>query len=249
MSTMLTLDKEGQLKTGISMMKVANLFQKIAKKNPHAVMNMQDIIVCLEKGYGSGNIVIETKGEQETIPFTGEKDQFLIVAGKSYVTIRNADTSRTYTMHIAPSGKYKIEKGDLSPSFIQFDRPYNLDETGHKIYDWLENGEIGASSRALVDNLYLVPNGYLHSEERETSHPYDLSDYRRCFKVLEEIPELKQDLVNMKQVSEDWLKILEKQPNENMSKWEESMKKIQEQEKSSISIQTTNTSNKGFYKF
>lgn len=63
---------------------------------------------------------------------------------------------------------------------------------------WLANGETGLSSKTIAFYLGfgIIP--------KRASHPEDVSDFRRCIQLLEEVPELKADILRMKGVSKVW---------------------------------------------
>lgn len=63
---------------------------------------------------------------------------------------------------------------------------------------WLANGETGLSSKTIAFYLGfgIIP--------KQASHPEGVNDFRRCIQLLEEVPELKADILRMKGVSKVW---------------------------------------------
>ena len=66
--------------------------------------------------------------------------------------------------------------------------------------DWLKNGEIGQSSKTIYSVLSSSP--LLHPDQY--THPLDTADFRRCYLLLERIPEWRPRIQEMGQVSETW---------------------------------------------
>lgn len=66
---------------------------------------------------------------------------------------------------------------------------------------WLINGETGASSKAMLNcmlgNVYRV------------DYPRDPDDFKRCYKLLEVIPEWKSQLDRLKSMSTAWAKLVD----------------------------------------
>lgn len=69
---------------------------------------------------------------------------------------------------------------------------------------WLEYGHRGLSSESIVSHLTGVPIG-----GRECA-PYDPSDFRRCQMLLNQVPELRQELHRMAEVSPEWAALVER---------------------------------------
>lgn len=71
-----------------------------------------------------------------------------------------------------------------------------------RIIDWLLNGDTGASSRAIVEQmLNPKPGSYLN-------HPRDYGDFDRCIKLLELLPEFAERIDEMSAVSPEWAAIV-----------------------------------------
>jgi hypothetical protein len=70
---------------------------------------------------------------------------------------------------------------------------------------WLEKGERGASSEAIFNVLSNVHNGDYPLRD----HPHDPDDFKRCYNLLQIIPEWRQDLYRMKDVSKTWNRLVD----------------------------------------
>lgn len=70
---------------------------------------------------------------------------------------------------------------------------------------WLANGERGLSSNAIatklsgLDCMLYEPHGWTL-----LPHPSDPDDFQRCMKLLNQVPEFRERLYEMKDVSEVW---------------------------------------------
>lgn len=72
-----------------------------------------------------------------------------------------------------------------------------------QILEWLANGETGLSSKmmAFVIGFDITPNRHYY--------PCDVSDFRRCFQLLEAAPEMRKHINKMQTVSPIWAKFAE----------------------------------------
>ncbi len=68
---------------------------------------------------------------------------------------------------------------------------------------WLQNGERGISSETMFKYL----GGYRVG--RSEGHPHDPDDFKRCYKLLNAIPQWKTELHKMKTVSEVWSSLVD----------------------------------------
>ena len=62
---------------------------------------------------------------------------------------------------------------------------------------WIAHGEVGASSRTMWDC-------FMGHTNFPINHPYDPDDFKRCYKLLQAIPEWKNDLERLKPLSKAW---------------------------------------------
>lgn len=68
-----------------------------------------------------------------------------------------------------------------------------------KIINWIANGETGVSSEAIAFQMAGVDN-----HRKFSSHPCDPSDFKRCLKLVNEIPEIRVRLDEMRHKSKYW---------------------------------------------
>ncbi len=69
---------------------------------------------------------------------------------------------------------------------------------------WLRNGDRGISSETIFSELYLpvrAKNNYCH--------PLDPDDFRRCYLLIQMVPEWRAKLSKMKEVSEAWSRLVD----------------------------------------
>lgn len=71
---------------------------------------------------------------------------------------------------------------------------------------WIDNGEHGTSSNNIL--FHLTAQSY-YVKIGNKDHPNDPDDFRRCYLLLKAVPELKDFLNEMKQVSEVWSKLVD----------------------------------------
>lgn len=70
---------------------------------------------------------------------------------------------------------------------------------------WLLHGEHGISSK----NMFAVLSGGYSKSDGKLMTPSDPSDFNRCSKLLQAIPQWKNELNKLKQVSETWSKLVD----------------------------------------
>ena len=68
-----------------------------------------------------------------------------------------------------------------------------------RIVDWLINGAVGLSSQQIVEAMIDMPLTDPHG-----CHPHDPDDFNRCLLLLENFPEWRPRLGEMKVVSPEW---------------------------------------------
>lgn len=79
---------------------------------------------------------------------------------------------------------------------------------------WYENGERGVSAETLLANFITVQGNLAAMKIKkrprsEWGHPHDPSDFGRCHKLLEALPELREHLDQMKDVSRVWSNLVD----------------------------------------
>lgn len=74
-----------------------------------------------------------------------------------------------------------------------------------KQYEWLKNGERGMSSDAIFSVMSGIPVSYKGRQDA----PSDYSDFRRCYELLESIPEWKPRIKQMAKISQEWERLAE----------------------------------------
>jgi hypothetical protein len=68
---------------------------------------------------------------------------------------------------------------------------------------WRNYGETGASSKTMWNCFMQTPGKF------EINHPYDPDDFKRCYKLLQAIPEWKNEMHRLKQLSSAWDKLVD----------------------------------------
>jgi hypothetical protein len=72
------------------------------------------------------------------------------------------------------------------------------------MYWWLDNGERGISSETMFQCL----SGKIISNDKGC-HPHDPDDFKRCYMLLKAIPEWKDDLHKLKDLSIEWSNLVD----------------------------------------
>jgi len=67
---------------------------------------------------------------------------------------------------------------------------------------WISNGEVGLSSKTMW-------NCFMGNTDFRINHPYDPDDFSRCYKLLEAIPEWKNQLHKLIPLSEEWKNLVD----------------------------------------
>ncbi len=74
---------------------------------------------------------------------------------------------------------------------------------GMGLAKWMKSDDTGLSSRfmaAVLSGIQMVP---------EKHHPHDPSDFGRCYRLLEAVPELRGKMDRMKETSQQWKALVE----------------------------------------
>lgn len=67
---------------------------------------------------------------------------------------------------------------------------------------WLAGGERGISSEAIAQRL-------VGGRPKRWTHPYDVADLRRCVLLLDAVPEAREHIDAMADVSPEWARLVE----------------------------------------
>ena len=67
---------------------------------------------------------------------------------------------------------------------------------------WIANGEVGMSSKTMW-------NCFMGTKEYPINYPYDPDDFKRCYKLLQAIPEWKAELHKLKLLSPKWSNLVD----------------------------------------
>lgn len=75
--------------------------------------------------------------------------------------------------------------------------------------NWLANGERGLSSNTIATKLSGIDCRWDGYGKTFYSHPSDPADFKRCMKLLNQVPEFRTKLHEMKEVSDVWSKLVD----------------------------------------
>lgn len=72
---------------------------------------------------------------------------------------------------------------------------------------WIEWGEHGSSSKVMFNHL--VRGVKISADSVRHHHPCDADDFKRCYKLLQTIPQIKERLADLKPLSKQWEKLVD----------------------------------------
>ena len=77
--------------------------------------------------------------------------------------------------------------------------------TKEKAMWWINFGSTGMSSKTMW-------NCFMGNKDFRINHPYDPDDFSRCYKLLEAVPEWKDQLHKLKPLSKEWSNLVDNWP-------------------------------------
>jgi len=119
-------------------------------------------------------------GEEQIVPFPIQ------------IPILSAMTKAFEKMHKKCKVIWKQSEPDMTLPII------------HRLHWWLDNGERGISSETIFQTL----SGRVIRKDKGC-HPHDPDDFKRCYMLLKAIPEWKNDLHKLKDLSMEWNNLVE----------------------------------------
>jgi hypothetical protein len=131
-------------------------------------------------------------GQEQVVPFPIQ------------IPILSAMTKAFEKMHKKCKGIWKQPEPDMTLPLT------------HRMYWWLDNGERGISSETMFQCL----SGKIISNDKGC-HPHDPDDFKRCYMLLKAIPEWKNDLYKLKDLSMEW--------NNLVDNWDKLTEMLEEQ--------------------
>lgn len=78
---------------------------------------------------------------------------------------------------------------------------------GKQLNEWLRSGNVGLSSKAIASKMTGI--NFVKTEIWGLPHPSDPSDFKRCVDLLIAVPEFKDRLDEMKEVSPTWAALVD----------------------------------------
>lgn len=75
-----------------------------------------------------------------------------------------------------------------------------------RAFEWICKGEVGASSKTILFH-------FMGMEGFNVDYPYDNSDFRRCYLLLEKFPEWKSEMHQMKKYNRVWSNLADEWEN------------------------------------
>lgn len=219
MGDFLTLSSSGEVSQGMDLMKMAKFLSQLAEDKPDAVMNVRDTMVVVNKGFGEGQVHVLRQGQTQTQPFNAIKKDVIVVVGAGSVAQIVPTTGKALTVEVTPSGATHFKYGEHTSVVAQ---PTGHTPQAQAVLQWLYDGDVGQSSLALAQHLYLVPHKLNNGRKLSSSVPCDAADFSRCVALLDRAPFLLNDLTKMMEVSAEWSALLTPDAS-GVSAWERGM--------------------------
>lgn len=118
---------------------------------------------------------------------------------------------------------------DCNPTFTEPKADQSKD-VQEKAMWWIVNGHVGMSSKTMWNCL-------IGKKDFPVNHPYDPDDFSRCYKLLQAVPEWKNELQKLKPLSKAW--------NNLVDNWD----KLTEMYEQNTKEQWKNSKKIGMYEF
>ncbi len=171
--------------------------------------------------------------EEEKVDYVKNKNiNFALVLEKQIFKLKDSSNEKiTYEYYgVIHEGVLKTFADKLTAeNEIKIKGLISNDEVEKKALDWLENGRVGLSSATICATLFPnLINHYRFKDMKdyegniEINWPLDNSDFQRCMKFFEAVPEAKDKLFHMKTISKEW--------NNLVNNWEEIENLIKKEE-------------------
>ena len=222
MGSMITIEKDGSRRRGIDLSAFSKALLRLAEKDPNAMFDARQTIVCIKKGFGPAWVSItNAKGSNTIDPVryeNNERDDFFMLSpGDSLKVNHETLPQACWMFHAQPSGEVTETLGSPEapgPKIAPPGTPSYVQEA----YNWSYDGEVGQSSQALVHHLILVPHGLMDVDKASQETPSDSSDWRRCWLLAQRIPYIAQNFEQMATVNESWADFVTADP-EGVVEW------------------------------
>lgn len=98
-----------------------------------------------------------------------------------------------------------VARRGLAHGLPTYERLLNEKEITQKVVYWLATARTGMSSKCLA--VTLLNGGPITTADK--SHPHDPADFERCLTLIQAVPELRERLPIMKDVSKYWSSLID----------------------------------------
>ena len=203
--------RSGRIEGGVPLEAMAEAMKAESKANPKATLNSveQTVLFHWAESMGSGEVKVEREGQAtETLSMPiqrGRRSGGAVFIGIPAVLrlLPKDPEAIALTVNVTASGAYTVTEGtDAAPEPVL---PDGADDTPMQqaARAWLRDGRVGLSSYALCVGTTGVSDPD-RSEPRAFDYPSDSSDFARCMGFLEAVPEARQHLEKMNDMSKFW---------------------------------------------
>jgi hypothetical protein len=131
----------------------------------------------------------------------------VIFMPKTYGILSFTIDNEGYSISTNAIGQVDIKKG-VEHEYVAINIPTSTPES---LLRWLIDGEKGTSSIFMTHTVYGLPKQDPHSyfDPAEYSFPVDAADFRRCYELVELVPEIKSHFDKIAATGEEWRVLIE----------------------------------------
>lgn len=204
----------GELHEGIGLEHMAKVMRDMAKDNPKATVDdlNQTMVVVWPASIGTGCTIIEHPGRPaEVIQVKPARTKPTLLQLPTGVVVRLVPDSPHHSgarFISSPNAEvFKQLPAGAGPAPTLNDPTQKKALPLEQAYTrWLSTGDVGSSSKVLSRAICyeLQPSPLWEAEDDSFNHPGDWSDFGRCVKMLDAIPQLRDNLQVMRWMSPAW---------------------------------------------
>lgn len=186
--------------SGIPISLMSKVFQKLGKLTKFKTVN--DL---------SGHTIVIIDGNDKKISLAENQTSFKVDKNTSvailngYENLLISDKEASKVMRIF-DGKLHLASSIENLNKLYSEKTINLTDEERKVYEWLDQDKGGTSSYTMLINLFPnIKHDYLEDVKKSNGfHPRDLSDFSRCVNFLNTTDGLRERLVELSSLSNEW---------------------------------------------
>jgi hypothetical protein len=190
---------------GVDISRMGKAFKVLDKKSENKDVDsiMEFDFIFLESPYSfvsENNLIFSHSSKSLT---------FALVKNDSIFEFKDKKNTYYAALH---DGEVKIQSNkDELEKIISIKTVTSNDPIETKALNWLDNGRVGSSSATMcgvlfpnLRNHHKLADNVDYDDNFKISWPHDNSDFDRCMKFLEAVPEAKSRLSELSSLSKEW---------------------------------------------